>query len=163
MENKNSERENYIKWGLVVSVVCCFSGLAFQVMPMAIAGAIMMCLTQVIDIVWYLKDKKFKDSKNLKQAFCRCRDVEIVNEWDNVDTKFGRCVRCGKYIMINEKLDAYVKINEEEYKHHVQVFNTMSNSMKGIKKAISSLEIDIKEIFENSENEIDYSEKENKE
>lgn len=148
---ENESRRKFVNNGIIIGGIVCCVGLLIPSVNIAMGGVITMCLAQIVDIVWHLMERKFKDCKNIKQAFCRCRDIEIINEWDGVETKFARCVKCGKYIMLNERLNSMIIISEEEYKHHVEMFNVMNNSMENINKILGNLEIDFKGLFEKKE------------
>jgi hypothetical protein len=159
MGENRSERENYIRHGLIVSCIVCIIGVFFDMNKVALAGGIMLIVVQLVDLIWYFIEIKCKDCENVKQAFCRHKHIQLLNEWSNVDTKFGRCKRCGKYFMINEKMDALVSISEEEYKQHVEVFNMLSKSKKKIEESISELGFNIEDLLKIAEE----NEKENKE
>lgn len=139
MENKRNERDNYVRHGLIIACIVCIIGVCFEISKVALAGAILLCAVQLVDLIWYIIEIKFKDCKNVKQAFCRCKDIEILNEWEGIDTKFGKCIKCGKYFMINEKENECIKINEQEYQHHVKMFNMISMSFDDLDQQIEEL------------------------
>lgn len=163
MENKRNERDNYVRHGLIVACIVCIIGVCFNMSKVASAGAILLCSVQLVDLIWYIIEIKCKDCKNIKQAFCKCEDVEIVNEWEGVDTKFGKCKKCGKYFMIDDKIKVMVHVSENEYEHHVKMFNMLDESKKNIEESMKELNFDdvlmaLKNTFEN-----DKKDKENKE
>lgn len=162
MENKRNERDNYVRHGLIVACIVCILGVCFDMSKVALSGAILLCAVQLVDLIWYIIEIKCKDCKNVKQVFCRCKDVEIVNEWENLATKFGRCVKCGRYFMINENIDSCVKISEEEYKHSVEMFNAIELAKKNIENRMAKFDLDnIQNLFDIKKE--DNKEKENKE
>ena len=164
MENKRSERDNYVRHGLIVACIVCIIGVCFEMSKVALMGAILLCFVQLVDLIWYVIEIKFKDCKNIKQAFCKCQDIEILNEWDGVDTKFGKCPKCGKYFMINEKINAIAHISEEEYKTHVEVFDAIEKSKENIEKTLESLNFDeVLNALENTFGDNVEEKKENKE
>lgn len=161
MENKRSERENYNKHGLIVACIVCIIGVCFDMSKVALAGAILLCVVQLVDLIWTIIEIKCKDCKNIKQVFCKCKDIEILNEYDGIDTKFGKCIKCGKYFMINDRTEEIVMITEEAYKKHIEIFKITSKFQEEIEK----LDVMAKGIIKIDDNGVTKTneEKENKE
>lgn len=134
MENKRNERDNYVRHGLIVACIVCIIGVCFNMSKVALAGAILLCVVQLVDLIWYIIEIKCKDCKNIKQVFCRCKDIEIIKEWKDLEVRIGKCSKCGKILMIDDKRKTITNLNVEDCENQMKLFDMMSKLHEEIYK-----------------------------
>lgn len=134
------EKENYIKTGILTSCIICLIGLIFNSYIIELAGFILFIVVQLIDLSLHLLQDKITGSENIKQVLCKCENIEIVNEWEGIDLQLGKCIKCGKYFAINEKINKILPITEEEYTKYRNTYNVLSLSLKDLEVELKEME-----------------------